>query len=99
MGRKDFIRVTCDVCGKTLDVRPDEVELTRYTVPVLVSNADLNDCKYMRQMVVDLCTACAGRLAVLKATPVTEMKYDPVAFEERPFLTGRYALEIGGGEE
>jgi len=99
MGRREIIRVTCDVCGKTLDVRPDEVELTRYTVPVLVSNAGLNDCKYMRQMVVDLCTACAGRLAVLKATPITEMRYDPESFEERPFPTGRYIFEFGGDKE
>lgn len=96
MSRRDVVRVTCDVCGRNLDVRPDEVDLTRYTVPVKVETDEMLGTRFvhMKQVTIDLCNACAGKLAIIGATPITEMRYDPTAFEKRPFPTGRYTYRF-----
>lgn len=97
MSRKDVVRVTCDVCGKSLDVRPEEADLTRYTVPVTVETDEMLGMRFvhMKQVTIDLCNACASKVAVIKATPVTRMGFDPEAFRERPFPTGEYTYEFG----
>lgn len=90
MSRQEVIRVTCDVCGNKLDVRPDEAEWAHYTIPVLV----VSHTKRLLQRELDLCNACAGKLAIIEATPITTIRYDPVAYEDRPHPTGRYTYRF-----
>lgn len=101
MGRREIIRVTCDVCGKDFDVRREEADLCRYTVPVTFRSDELLGLTYVhvRQETIDLCNACAGKLAIISATPITEMRYDPMAFQKRPFPTWQYTFKFSGDEE
>ena len=100
MSRRELICVTCDVCGKDLEVQPDDADHCRYTVPVTFARSGFGlSYTYVRQETIDLCNSCAGRLAVIHATPITEMRYDPELFKMRPFPTGQYTFRFGGDEE
>ena len=100
MSRMEIIRVTCDVCGKDSDVEQGGADLCRYTVPVTFrTNGFGLPYTHVRQETIDLCNSCAGRLAVIQATPITEMRYDPEVFKERPFPTGQYTFKFGDDEE
>lgn len=92
MSRSEIIRITCDVCGKDFDVLQGEADLCRYTVPVTFRSDELLGLTYVhvRQETIDLCNACAGKLAIISATPITM---------ERPFPTGQYTFKFSGDEE
>ena len=100
MSRREVTCFTCDVCGKDFEVRQEDADLCRYTVPVTFARDGFGlPYTHVRQETIDLCNDCAGRLAVLRATPSTEMRYDPESFEVRPFPTGQYTFKFGGDEE
>ena len=85
MSRVKVERVTCDVCGVISHLKPGDIGVMSYRIPVSLVGEDTGS---MGCATIDLCNDCASKLALIEVRP--NMEYDPTAYKEYEPQIGKY---------